>query len=183
MQGFFFWNCKVGGTQLGSSMNSDRSLQNDFCYQIAGPHYWLNLLPSSFPIRAQRGSPATCCNGWQYGEVEECLGELRGREKRGEIPASFSVIQILHLPTVILHTPQKRTKMLQLPRAAPVQTQYDVMVLLNRRCLLIWGLIVLNQRHAALWNWIRGRFEFYFSALLDNSEEILKRSLLSSLQF
>lgn len=53
----------------------------------------------------------------------------------------------------------------------PVQTQYDVIVLLKHRCLLIWGQIVSNQWHAALWNWIRGRFEFYFSALLDTVQK------------
>lgn len=53
------------------------------------------------------------------------------------------------------------------PGTFPVQTQHDVIVLLKRRCLLVWERIVLNQRQAAFWNWIMGTFEFYFSALLD----------------
>lgn len=149
-------------------MNSDRSLQDDFCYQIAGPHYWLNLLPSSFPIRAQRGKPGRqygCCRG--RGVREGGKEEGRG----GEGGRSPCFILCNSNPSFIHHHPTHAAEMVEgavtAPSIFPVQTQSDVMVLLKRRCLLIWEPIALNQRQAAFWNWIRGRFEFHFSALLD----------------
>lgn len=56
------------------------------------------------------------------------------------------------------------------------------MILLKCRCLLIWGQIVFNQQHTALWNWIRGRFQFYFPDLPDrctNPQEYLPPSVIS----
>lgn len=123
----------MGCTQLCSSMNSDKSLQDDFCYQIAGPHYWQNLLQSSFPIRAQRGSRATCCNGRQYGRWGESLGELRGGETEKDINSCFIVCN--SNPSFVHHHPTQTAEMdegaVTAPSIFPVQTQYDVTQMLT----------------------------------------------------
>lgn len=111
-------------------------------------------------------------------------GELKGREKKREISSfifcNISPLFVHHHPT---HTTEFSEGAVTSLEHISCPNTYDVMVLLKCRCLLIWRQIILNQQRALPWNWIRGRFEFYISALLQwrNPEEIFEE-LLAILQ-
>lgn len=150
------------------------------CSRAAACEFWQSL--SSMTSVAKLGKPImgyTCCHPSSpiKGQRRRLAlvvmdrsvgtGGWEKRGLRGKIWAVFCVIQLLHLSNVIPHTrcrnqwgcryhhPPPRP-----PSTIPVQTQEDAMILLKCRCLLIWGQIVFNQQHTALWNRIRGGFQF-----------------------
>lgn len=80
--------CRGFLPELQSVMHTSvPSINSDSCYQIEGPHYWLNLLPSCSPIRAERWGPATCCKGQQYGWWK--MNQVELKRRKGENKRQF----------------------------------------------------------------------------------------------
>ena len=118
-----------------------RPLQDDFCYQIAGPHYLLNLLHPAFQLECRGEAwPLVVMNDSMGArEVEEAFRVERegGREKEKERNSFSSFCDsnrsfVHHHHTHIGEREEGAVTALTIFR---VQIQYDVIVLCL--CLLI----------------------------------------------